>query len=191
VDDAEAAHQAVASAGLNVTPVMRWARRVHEPDIDAEARFAFFVGAYDVKEEALLCWVQHLTPDALRSPRLLRHENGARALHAAVIATRGDPASLVARYVACGGVAEAPGLLRFGEGTVEIRGTPALPPMLVDGVWPAEAWFAALRIGFDDPQAFASAARREGFAVQPWGAALAVDLRPPLGCVLVAEGHAA
>jgi hypothetical protein len=33
----------------------------------------------------------------------------------------------------------------------------------------------------------APAARREGFAAEPWGEAIAVDLRGPLGCVLIAE----
>lgn len=187
VDDAEAARAMAAAAGLAVTPVMHWARRVTEEDIAAEARFAFFVAAYDPSEEALLCWVRHLTPEALRSPRLLRHANGARALHAAVIATRGDPATLVARYLACGGVAEAPGRVQFGAGRVEIRRAAELPPMLADAAWPAGAWFAALRLGFDDPGRLAEAARREGFAASPWGAGVAVDLRGPLGCVVIAE----
>lgn len=187
VEEAEAARAAVAAAGLEVTPVMRWARRVEEPDLAAEARFAFFVAPWRPGAEALLCWVQHLTPAALRSPRLLRHANGARALRAAVIATRGDPAPLEARYRAAGGTPAAPGRLRFGAGMVELRGPAALPPMLAAGGWPAEAWFAALRLGFDDPEGFAATCRREGFATAPWEAAIAVDLRAPLGCVLLAE----
>lgn len=191
VEDADAARASVAAAGLAVSPVMRWARAVEEPDLTAEARFAFFVGAYDAAEEALLCWVRHLTPEALRNARLLRHANGAQALRAAVIATRGDAAALVPRYVACGGVAEAPGRVRFEDGAVELRGAADLPPMLADRAWPAEAWFAALRIAFDDPGAFAAAARREGFAAESWGDAIAVDLRGPLGCVVIAQGAAA
>ncbi len=187
VEDAEAARASVAEAGLAVTPVMRWARPVEEADLAAEARFAFFVAAYDPAEEALLCWVQHLTPGALRNARLLRHANGAHALRAAVIATRGDAAALRARYLACGGVAEAAGQIRFGDGAVELRGAAELPPMLAAGAWPAEAWFAALRLAFDEPAAFAAAARREGFAAEPWGDGIAVDLRGPLGCVVIAE----
>jgi catechol 2,3-dioxygenase-like lactoylglutathione lyase family enzyme len=191
VSDAEAAQRRAAAAGLAVTPVMHWARQVAEEDIDAEARFAFFVAAHDPQDEALLCWVRHLTPEALRSPRLLRHANGVRALHAAVIATRGDAATLVARYRACGGTEEAPGQVRFGAGRVEIRGAADLPPMLADGGWPAAAWFAALRLGFDEPDALAAAARREGLAALPWDGAIAVDLRGPLGCVVIAERSAA
>ncbi len=191
VEDADVARVAVAAAGLAVSPVMRWARQVEEPDLGAEARFAFFVGAYDPAEEALLCWVQHLTPDALRNARLLRHANGARALRSVVIATRGNPAALRDRYVACGGVAEAPDRVRFGDGAVELRGPASLPPMLADHAWPAEAWFAALRLAFDAPEAFAATARGEGFAAEPWGDAIAVDLRVPLGCVVIAQGIAA
>jgi catechol 2,3-dioxygenase-like lactoylglutathione lyase family enzyme len=191
VPDAEAARAAVAQAGLAVTPVMHWARAVQEVDIEAEARFAFFVAAYDPSEEALLCWVQHLTPAALRSPRLLRHANGARALASVVIATRGDPAALVARYVACGGSAATPGMVSFGQGAVEIRGVADLPPILVDRPWPAGSWFAALRIVFDDPAAFADVARREGFVATPWDGGLVVDLRAPLGCVVIAQEPAA
>lgn len=191
VADAEAAREAAAAAGLPVTRVMHWARRVAEADIVAEARFAFFVAAYDPADEALLCWVQHLTPAALRSPRLLHHANGARALRAAVIATHGDPAALLARYRACGGEAAAPGVVRFAEGAVEIRSAAALPPAITQAAWPAEAWFAALRIEFGDAGAFAEAARREGFAAAPWGAGYAVDLRAPLGCVIIAEGSPA
>lgn len=190
VDDAEAARAMAAAGGLPVTPVMHWARQVAEEDIAAEARFAFFVAAHDPQDEALLCWVRHLTPEALRSPRLLRHANGARALHAAVIATQGDPATLVARYLACGGREDGPGRVRFGAGCVEIRRAADLPPMLAAGTWPAGAWFAALRLGFDDPGALAEAARREGFAATPWGAAVAVDLRGPLGCIVIAEAAA-
>lgn len=188
VPDAEAAREAVARAGLPVTPVMHWARRVEEADIAAEARFAFFVAPYDPADEALLCWVQHLTPAALRNPRLLRHANGARALRAAVIATRGDPAALVTRYRASGGEAAAPGVVRLGDGAVEIRGAADLPPAIAAGDWPAEAWFAALRIEFADPAAFAEAARREGIAAVAWGGGHAVDLRAPLGCVIIAQG---
>ncbi|MGG5822431.1 VOC family protein [Falsiroseomonas sp. HW251] len=185
VQDAEAARQAVAASGLSVTPVMHWARRVEEPDIAAEARFAFFVAAYDAKDEALLCWVQHLTPEALRSPRLLRHANGARALRSVIIATSGDPSTLVARYVAAGG-ANGEGAVRFGDGLVEIRRQDALPSCLHRD-WPADAWFAALRIAFADPALFADAAQREGFDARPWDGAIAVDLRRALGCVIVAE----
>jgi hypothetical protein len=187
VAEAESARESVAAAGLAVSPVMRWARQVEEPDLAAEARFAFFVGAYDPAEEALLCWVQHLTPEALRNARLLRHANGARALRAAVVATRGDPAALAARYIACGGAAEAPGRVRFGDGAVELRGASELPPMLADRAWPAGSWFAALRVAFEDPGAFAEAARREGFAAEPWGDGFAVDLRGPLGSLVIAQ----
>jgi hypothetical protein len=165
---------------------MHWARRVEEPDIAAEARFAFFVGSYDTRDEALLCWVRHLTPEALRSPRLVQHANGARALRSVVIATRGDPVPLVARQLACGGTA-APGGVAFGDGLVEISRPDALPPLLADAAWPADPYFAALRIAFDDPAVIAARVVREGYAAPPWQGGFALDLRAPLGCVLIAE----
>lgn len=191
VTDARAAHDAAARAGLPVTPVMEWTRRVEEPDIAAEARFAFFVAAYDASEDSFLCWVQHLTPSALRSRRLLQHPNGARALRAAVIATRDDQAALIARYVACGGTAGPAGIVRFADGDVEICRAAELPPPLGAAPWPARSWFAAIRIAFDDPVAFAAAARREGFAAEAWRGGFAVDLRAPLGCMIIAEGTTA
>jgi hypothetical protein len=66
-----------------------------------------------------------------------------------VIATRRDAARLMARYVACGGVVSAHGVVRFGGGAVDIAGTAELPAMLAEGDLPAEAWFAALRMEFD------------------------------------------
>ena len=135
--------------------------------------------------------MQHLTPDALRSPRLLRHANGARALRGAVIATRGDPAVLLERYLAFGGTPDArPCVVRFGAGAVEIRGAADLPAAL-HGDWPAKSWFAALRMEFDDVGAFVAAVQQEGVPVAPFDGGLAVDLRGPLGCVVLAEGKRA
>ena len=186
VEDAAAAREAAAGAGLPVTPVMEWARQVEEEDISAEARFAFLVAAWEAGDDSFLCWVRHLTPEALRTPRLLRHANGARDLRAAVIATRGDPARLLSRYEACGGVRDG-ARVRFGDGTVEVRGPSELPPSLAAAPAPAPDWFAAMRLGFDDPDSFAAAARREGFAATPEAGAITVDLRPALGCFILAE----
>jgi hypothetical protein len=185
VADADAARDTCARA-LPVGPVLHWSREVAEPDIATTARFAFFVAPYDPADAALLCWVQHLTPAALRSPRLLMHANGARALRAAVIGTRGDPARLLARQVAAGGTL-AEGAVRFADGAVEVRAAADLPPALAQAPWPAPDWFCALRIAFDDPGIVANAARREGFAVTGWGDALMLDLLRPFGCCLIAE----
>jgi hypothetical protein len=186
VADAEAAREDAARAGLPATAVMEWARRIEEEDISTDARFAFFVANYDPKDDSFLCWVRHLTPEALRSARLVRHANGARALRAVVIATRDDPARLLDRYVACGGVREAPGVVRFRDGAVEVLQAAEYPPALARAAWPNDSWFAALRIGFDDPAAFADTARDAGYAVEPWRGAFVVDLLKPLGCVMIA-----
>ncbi|QYU67401.1 VOC family protein [Leptolyngbya sp. 15MV] len=185
VADADAARADAARHGLPVGPVLEWARRVEEEDIAAEARFAFFVAEYDPKDDSFLCWVRHLTPAAIRSPRLTRHANGARSLAAALIATESDPAPLIARYVACGGVALGH-TVRFAGGEVGILTRADLPDALAQARWPAESWFAALRIGLDDPSRFADRARQAGLPVAPWHDGLVVDLMAPLGCAIVA-----
>lgn len=187
VSDATAAREAVLRAGMAVGPVLEWTRQVHEDDLSAEARFAFFVAPYDAGDDAFLCWVQHLTPDALATPRLREHRNGARLLRAAVIIAGKEPGRLVARYAACDGVPDGERAVRFGGGSVEILSAADLPLELAIGPAPAPDWFAAVRIGFDDPATFEAAVRGEGFPVSRAGLDIVADLRGPLGCFVIGQ----
>lgn len=79
-DDAESCRRTRAHAGLEVGPVLRWARPVREIGLQGTARFAYFGADWRPTDPSYLCWVEHLTPELVRSPELLRHENGARRL---------------------------------------------------------------------------------------------------------------
>ena len=76
-DDAEAEHAAFTARGVAVSPCATWGRNVPG---GGDARFRFFAVADSAAPEAVLCLVQHLTPDALRPAHLMKHENDARAL---------------------------------------------------------------------------------------------------------------
>jgi catechol 2,3-dioxygenase-like lactoylglutathione lyase family enzyme len=76
-DDAEADRAAMAGRGIPVSACATWGREVPGR---GEARFRFFVVAGNEAPECMLGIVQHLTPEKLRTPELLAHRNGAKAL---------------------------------------------------------------------------------------------------------------
>jgi len=80
--DAEACHARCMADGVPVGPLLHWARPVQEPDIAGLAKFAYFGSDWQPEDPSYLCWVEHRTPELLRSERLLRHPNGALALEA-------------------------------------------------------------------------------------------------------------
>lgn len=96
-DDAAACRDACMRAHVAVGPLLRWARLVREADIHGEARFCYFDSRWDPQDPSYVCWVQHLTPELLRSPRLLAHDNCAMALTGVVY--RGS-ALLAQRWIA-------------------------------------------------------------------------------------------
>lgn len=79
-DDASACHPLCQSRGLAVGPLLHWARPVNETGASGLARFAYFGSAWTPHDPSYLCWVQHLTPELMRPPQLLRHDNRAVAL---------------------------------------------------------------------------------------------------------------
>lgn len=78
--DAAACHRVCEERGVPVGPVLRWARPVNEAGLLGLARFAYFGAAWEPRDPSYLCWVEHRTPELLRSPELLRHDNGALRL---------------------------------------------------------------------------------------------------------------
>lgn len=78
--DARAWHAQCLQNALAVRPVMDWSRPVHTPERSGLARFSYFDAPWQPSDPSYVCWVQHVTPELVRSPSLLRHPNGARAL---------------------------------------------------------------------------------------------------------------
>jgi hypothetical protein len=78
--DARAWHAQCLQNALAVRPVMDWSRPVRTPERSGLARFAYFDAPWQPSDPSYVCWVQHVTPELVRSPSLLRHPNGARAL---------------------------------------------------------------------------------------------------------------
>lgn len=155
--DAHGTHAACTAAGLPVSPVLDWSRAVDEAGAQGLARFRFF-GCTDWQpaDPSYLCWVQHLTPELLRPPQLVRHANGAQALVG--VTYRGD-----------GG---------WGE-RVEAAGAPPEVQVLPAAQSPARASDITLR--FASLEALCDAARGQGIPVQREGEAAWLDLREALG----------
>lgn len=78
--DARAWHAQCLQNALAVRPVMDWSRPVRTPERSGLARFSYFDAPWQPSDPSYVCWVQHVTPELVRSPSLLRHPNGARAL---------------------------------------------------------------------------------------------------------------
>jgi catechol 2,3-dioxygenase-like lactoylglutathione lyase family enzyme len=111
--DVDALHARLTAQGVPAGPCMTWGRRVEG---GGEARFRFFM--YDPAEapEAVLCVVQHLTPDLLRPPALMRHANGAQAI-AGVTLHVADRAEAAARYARLLDMQPEGDTFRFADGT--------------------------------------------------------------------------
>lgn len=92
--DAEAAHAAFLANGQAVGPVRRWSRQVDEADRKGMAQFVYFDAPWVPQDASYLCWVQHLTPELMRSSDAPVHPNGALAVQA--IHYAGPPAAALA-----------------------------------------------------------------------------------------------
>jgi hypothetical protein len=79
-DDAAAARERVVHAGLRVTPVMQARRAIDYGARQGEARFRWFMLDATESPEALVCVVEHETPELVFQPEVSRHPNGAIAL---------------------------------------------------------------------------------------------------------------
>lgn len=80
--DARQWHMQCEKNGMAARAVMDWSRPVSTPERSGLARFAYFDAPWQASDPSYICWVQHITPELVRSPSLLRHPNAAHALRA-------------------------------------------------------------------------------------------------------------
>lgn len=177
VSDARHAHARLAATDLPLGDVLEWSRRVDRQDGDQEARFAFFVADYDPADDALLCWVQHLTPDAIREPRLLEHANGAIGL-TQVGLYAGDQITadrIVNRLHDAGGKIESDKSVRFGDIEMSVA-LPGDSGAVARSLWPAPTFAADIGLSLTDPSILAEKARDLGLPVNADDGRLVVDM---------------
>jgi hypothetical protein len=79
-EDAATWHAHCQRRHLVVGPLMDWSRAVRTPEREGLARFRFFDAPWLAGDPSYVCWVQHLTPELVRSASLLAHANQAQAL---------------------------------------------------------------------------------------------------------------
>jgi len=154
-DDADGLRARLAADGVEVGPCMTWGRAVQG---GGEARFRFFMYAPAAAPEAVLCAVQHLTPEVLRPEALLHHPNGAEALDGVTLHVA-DPAEAEARYARLLGRApSAPGLFRFADGTwLRLADAAGLARRFPGAALPPAPAVAALDFALRDPDHVARA----------------------------------
>lgn len=147
--DVDGLRARLAVAGVPAGPCMTWGRAVAG---GGAARFRFFMYAPEAAPEAVLCVVQHLTPEALRPPALLSHANGAEALNGVTLHVA-DAAEAEARYSRLLGSAPVePGLFRFRDGTfLRLADSAGLARLFPGAVVPPAPSVAALEFALRDP----------------------------------------
>lgn len=87
--DAQACHAACARNGVEVGDVLHWTRPVKEDGLQGTAQFSYFGSAWQPEDPGYVFWVQHHTPQLLRSQALVTHSNRATGL--AGLVYRGPP----------------------------------------------------------------------------------------------------
>ena len=196
VRDAEEAHagfdtasrQTGADPAARVGALRRWSRPIREPDREGIARFAFFDSPWDPNDPSYLCFVEHLTPELLRSPADCVHANGARSVREICYVGPLEAVAAFARRLAAFGLPARPdsGASTLG-GLRKIGATPALRthgagralPALVIELGDTLLRFeidadavalrpVALELGFDSIDALAGGCREAGIACTPW-----------------------
>lgn len=175
--DAERCHKRRVAAGLSVGAPGYWSRPVQEREIQGVARFAFFGAAWTPQDASFLCWVQHLTPELLRSPQLLRHPNGARALTGLAYRGGGLEAQAWTRKLLAAGCTLTredgdTALLGLMSAQIRVESDPSR-----QALQPSE-----ITLAFDALDDIAARCQSMGLAVQPTSdGALQLDLRAQLG----------
>jgi len=177
VRDARRAHARLTDMDLPLGDVLEWSRMVHRHDGDREARFAFFVADYDPADEALLCWVQHLTPDAIREPRLLDHANGAIGLTQVGLYAIDQNAAgrIIDRLRDAGGHVVGDRSIRFGDIDLSVA-LPGDSGAIPRSLWPAPAFAADIGLALTDPAHLAERAKGLGLPVTADGERWVVDM---------------
>lgn len=191
--DAAAWHVECQRRDLGVGPLMNWSRPVKTPEREGLARFCFFDAPWQAHDPSYLCWVQHLTPELVRSPALLAHANGAQALvglryagpaaglqaWSARLQQAGAGMPLQARETVAGDDAQASLTLPLRQAKLTLEPDAAL----------AEVRPAALALRFADPEALRERALKLGLRCLPMAdgsAGFRVDLRETCGLFLEA-----
>lgn len=177
VSDARDAHARLTPTELPLGDVLEWSRLVHRQDGDQEARFAFFVADYDPSDDALLCWVQHRTPEAIREPQLLVHTNGAIGLTQVGLNAEDQATAdtIVNRLRIAGGNAKSHNTVRFGNVVMSVS-LPGEAGAVSRTDWPAPAFAADIGLSLSDPSILADKARSLGLQVTNMGDQLVVDM---------------
>ena len=144
-DDAEGDCDKLARAGIPVSPCVTWGREVPGR---GEARFRFFVVMDPAAPECVLGVVQHLTPELLRTPELLVHANGAKAIRGCTMHVA-DVVEARARYGRLFGSLAGAKLegdeVRFANGTyLRLFDKAALAKAYPDAEFPAAPALAAV-----------------------------------------------
>ena len=73
-------HSLCVPNAIRAGPVLNWARPVNEVGVQGLAQFAYFGDAWTASDPAYLCWVEHRTPQLMRSEQLVTHDNSALAV---------------------------------------------------------------------------------------------------------------
>lgn len=80
--DAQACHDIRVQNGVAAGPVLLWAREIREEGLRGLAHFVYFGSKWVPQDPSYICWTEHRNPELLRSPALVRHDNGALGLAA-------------------------------------------------------------------------------------------------------------
>jgi len=163
VRDAGAWHERCRRQGLRTSPLMDWSRPVATAERQGLARFRFFDAPWQPRDPSYLCWVQHLTPDLLRSPALLRHAHGACGLLGVCYAGSSSALAswgallLQAGAVELGGPSAPRRRLSLGSAWIDLHVDPA-----IEGARPV-----SMTIAFQSPGEVLERARQAGLEVKP------------------------
>jgi catechol 2,3-dioxygenase-like lactoylglutathione lyase family enzyme len=187
VADAAEWHARCRGEGMTIGQVMDWSRPVETPERQGLARFRFFDAPWRPQDPSYLCWVQHLTPELVRTPSLLRHPNGARAL--AGLGYAGSPQALsgwAQRLRQATGTAAVPGGLADDDGA---SGSPQrrieCPPCPIDlqvDAWRARVVPVAMTIAMTSPEVLLAGARSAQLSLEQRGVdAWRIDLQSAAG----------
>ena len=177
--DARSWHAQCLRNGIAPREVMDWSRQVETPERSGMARFLYFDAPWQTSDPSYLCWVQHATPELVRSPSLLQHANGARALRVLHYAGPADQlAAWSARLQRAGARASRDvqsGRLTLGPSAIDLQPRDDLARVLP----------TAMTVEFADLDEIARRADLlKLLRLQESAGRLSLDLRPACGLVL-------
>ena len=177
--DATAWHARCAVEGLATGPLMDWSREVRTDERSGLARFRYFDSPWQPGDPSYICWVQHLTPELVRSSSLVRHANTATRLTG--IAYSGAAAGLAEwsrRLQGSGAQAGAQaGVLELQGQRVRLDTDERRPAVLP----------SALLLEVHDLAVFERSVRASGMPVQVTAGCVTVELGPEYGLALEAR----